>query len=112
MHELLKALRDRLRLVRRLGVDLAQQRLAEVRERGARETADETLGADDAELEARDLARAPRAGEDVHAGLLDDRANLVRAPRVEVVIAEHREHRNLEVTAGVGNHLCLLGLTR
>ena len=27
------------------------------------------------------------------------------------MIAEHREHRNLELTAGVGDHLRLLGLT-
>ena len=59
VHELLEALRDRLRLARRLCIVLAQQRLAEVGESRAREAADEPFRADDAEDEARDLARAP-----------------------------------------------------
>ena len=49
---------DRVRLGRRLGVDRAQQRLAEVGDLGAFEAADEALRADDADLVAADLEHA------------------------------------------------------
>ena len=50
---------DRLHLARRLGVHLTQQRLAEVGQLRAGEAADEPLGADDADLDAR-RPRGPR----------------------------------------------------
>ena len=54
MDDLLQPLRDRLGLARRLGVHLAQQRLAEVGQRGAGEAADESL------RRRRRRARSPR----------------------------------------------------
>ena len=96
MDDLLQALADRLGLERRLGVHAAQQRLAEVGQRRAGEAADESLRADDAELEPGDRARPPRAVEHVHARLLENRAQLVDATGVEVVVAEHGEDRDRE----------------
>ena len=53
--DLLEPRLERLDLARRLGVDLAQERLAEVGQLGAGEAADEALAADDPELEPPDL---------------------------------------------------------
>src|SRR5581483_12212483 len=99
VHDLLQASGNRLRLARRLGVHLAQQRLAEVRENRAGEAADEALRADDAEIEVTDLARAPRAVEDVDAGVRDDGGELVGATGMEVVVAEDGEDGYVEAAA-------------
>ena len=110
VHDRLQALRDRLRLARRLRVHVAHQRLAEVRQRRAGKASDEALCADDAELETGDLAGATRAVEHVHAGRRDDRRQLVCPVRMEVVVAENREDRHVEIAARVGDNLRLLRL--
>ena len=112
MHEFLQALRDRLGVLRRLRVDLTEQRLSEVGQRRAGKAADEALCPDDSELEVADRARAPGALEHVHARLLDHGAQFVRLACVEVVIAEHGEDRDVETAARVGDDLGLLGLAR
>ena len=101
---------ERLDLARRLGVDLPQQRLAEVGQLGAGEAADEPLGADDPELEPADLVHGVVALEHADAGVLEHGDHLVAAIRVIVVVAEHRVDRQLERTARVGEHGRLLGL--
>src|SRR5205085_2726332 len=106
--DLLQPARDRLGLVRRLGVHPAQQRFTEIGEHGTWEAADEALRADDTELEVADVARAPRAVEHVHAGLRDHSRDLLWMPRVKVVVAEHREHGHAYVAARVGDNLRLL----
>ena len=59
MRDRAQAVADRLHLGRRLGVHLAEQRLAEVRERRAGEAADEALDADHPELKPTCLAHGP-----------------------------------------------------
>ena len=68
---------ERLDLARRLGVDLPQQRLAEVGQLRAGEAADESLDADDPELEPADLVHGVVALEHADAGVLEHR----RRPR-------------------------------
>ena len=51
----LEALLERGDLERRLGVDLAEERLPEIRDLGARKAADEALRADDADLDPAQL---------------------------------------------------------
>ncbi len=101
---------ERLDLGACLPVHAAQQRLAEVGQVRARETPDEALGADDADLDAADLAGRPIALEQVDAGVGEDRAQLVDAVGVPVVVAQDGEHRHLQRAARVGQHPGLLGL--
>ncbi|MEX2645776.1 MAG: nucleotidyltransferase family protein [Gaiellaceae bacterium] len=72
MRDAAQALGDRLLLGRCLGVDLAQQRLPEVGERGAGEAADESLRADDADLGAVDVEDRPAALQHRDVGLAED----------------------------------------
>ena len=92
-----RPLRDRLGVVRRLRVDLAQQRLAEVGERRAGKAADEPLRPDDPELELR---RSRTCAASVRARARPPPRSRPRsssgALRVEVVVAEHREDRDVE----------------
>jgi hypothetical protein len=110
--DLLETVRERLDLGGRLGVDIAEQRLAEVGQRGAEEAADESLRADDSELEAGDLADSEVAVEHLDIRALEDDADLVAAPLVQVVVSEHGEDGDSEPAAGVRENLRLLGLAR
>ena len=79
----------------RLGVDLAQERLAEVGQLGAREAADEALRADDPELELADLVHRDVALEHDHTGVA--RALATTSSQrfgVVVVVAEHGDDRD------------------
>ena len=100
---------ERLHLERRLGVDLAHHRLAEVRDLRAREAADEALRAHDPDLEIADLEDHVVAVEDDDAALPQDVLQLVAAAGVVVVIPEHGDHRHGEASARVAEHRRLLG---
>jgi hypothetical protein len=76
----------------------------------AREAADKALGADDADLRAAQLEHVVGAVEHDDAGLLEHRSHLARAVRVPVVVAEHGQHRQLELAARVGHDRRLLRL--
>src|ERR671924_22409 len=106
----LEPCRDRLRLGRRLGVYLPQERLAEVGEEGAGKAADEPLRPDDPDVEAVDLGDRPVAVEDEDAGRLKRVRHLVAASEVVVVVAEDGVDRRPEALAGVGEHPRLLGV--
>ena len=101
---------DRVDLRRRLGVYPPKQRLAEVRQRRARETADEPFGPDDADLGAVDLTDGRSALEHLDSGISQDRRDLAAASRMEVVIAEDGAHRHGGTAAGIRENRRLLGL--
>ena len=102
--------RDRVGLGARLGVDLPQQRLAEVRQRRAGKAADEALRPDDAELQPVDLAARGLALEKPDSRPAEHLSELVGAARMVVVVAEHGEDRHVELPARSGDHLGLLRL--
>ena len=85
---------ERLDLGCGLGVDRTQGGLAEVGKAPWGESSDETLAADDADLEPVDLASRGLAIEQADAGLAKARRYLPRPPAVPVVIAQHGEGRD------------------
>ena len=116
-HDPVLAARDRLEaelersdLVARLPVELAQERLAEVGDLGAGESPDEALAADNPDVEAACLDHGVGAIEDEDACFSEDLLQLDAAAGVVVVIAEHGDHRHLQVSAGIGQHERLLRL--
>src|SRR5205085_8420689 len=84
---------------RRLGVRLAEERLAEVRPLVA-ETADETLHAGDADTHAPDRQDRVRAVEHDDAGLRERAHEIHRTVGLPVVVAEHRDDRYFQTAAG------------
>ena len=93
---------ERRDILGRLRIDLAQERLAEVRKYVVREAADEALQADDPDRGAVDLFDRPAAIEHPHACAAqqgDDLGDLVAVP---VVVAEHRVDGHLQRPAGLG----------
>ena len=107
----LEALLEGGHLVARLLVQPAEEWLAEVRDLGTREAADESLAADDADLDPLDLDHGVRAVEHDDPRVLERRRQLRAAVGVVVVVAEHRDHGDREVAAGVGEHERLLRLS-
>ena len=107
----LEALLERGNLVAGLLVEPAEERLAEVGDLGTREAADETLAADDADLDPLDLDHGVRAVEHDDPRVLERRRQLAAAVGVVVVVAEHRDHGDGKVAAGVGEHERLLRLS-
>ena len=81
-----EALVEREHLGGRLGVDLAQERLAEVGQLRIGEPADEALGADDPDARSPDLPHRVAALQDLHPGLLEQRGHLPAAVGVPVVV--------------------------
>ena len=102
---------ERVHLGGRLGVDLAQQRLAEVGQRRVGEAADEALRADDRRAARR---RAPgsrgRGRACARPRPRAARRQLGRLVAVPVVVAEHGVDRRLERRAELGEQLGLLEL--
>lgn len=96
VHNRLQPTRDGVRLGARLGVDPPQQGLPEVRQRRTGKAADETLRADDAELEPIHLAGRAVAVEEADPGVREHLPELVGLARVVVVVAEHGEDRDVE----------------
>jgi hypothetical protein len=90
-----QALVDGRRLAARFRVDLAQERLAEVRQVRARKAADEALGADDPDLLTANLDGRPGPVEHRHAGLLHHGADLICTIAVPVVVAQDAEDGHL-----------------
>jgi Uncharacterised nucleotidyltransferase len=105
----LEALFERLDLERRLLVDPAEERLAEVGQFGAREAADEPFHADDADFPLADLEDQVLALQDANAARVERVDELHAAIRMVIVVAEDGDHRNLEGSAGIGEDRCLLG---
>ena len=101
---------ERLDLVGRLGEDGPQDRLAEVGQRRIREAAHETLGADHPDLRVAAVQHRPAPVEHDDSGRGQDLDDLVGPVRVPVVVAEDGDDRNLQLAAGVCEHLGLLGL--
>ena len=97
-------------LERRLVIDAAQQRLAEVGDLGAGEPADEALRADDTEIDAVDLAHDGLAVQNANPRTGEDGRHLVRAARVVVVVPQHRVDGKRHDAAGIREDECLLGL--
>jgi hypothetical protein len=93
---------ERLHLTRRLVVDLAQERLAEIGQLGAGEAADEPFQADDPDLEPVHLEDVELARQHAHAGVCEQLDELEAAVRVVVVVAEHRVHGEREPAARIG----------
>ena len=77
-------------LLRRLGVDAAEDGLAEVGELRVGEAADEALRADDADLPFADVDRRPAPVEDRDPRRFQDAGDLVLAVRVPVVVRGRR----------------------
>ena len=107
--DLLEAALERFDLERRLPVDLTQRRLAEVRDLGAGEAADEALRPGDPDLDIADLENDMASVEDDDARGLENCPDLVAMARVVVVVSEHGDDRDLDRPAGVREHLGLLG---
>ncbi len=106
----LQTARDRVGLGARLGVDAAQQGLAEVGERRAREAAHEAFRADDPEFQSVYVAACALAVEEPDACPGEHVLQLCGALCVVVVVAENGEDRHVELPAREGEHLRLLGL--
>lgn len=104
-----EALLERLDLGRGLTVDLPQRRLAEVGDLRARESSDESLRPDDADLEARDLENRVRAVEHHDAAPAQCLDDVCLASGVVVVVAQNGDHGHAEPSAGVRQHGRLLG---
>jgi hypothetical protein len=75
-----------------------------------REAADEPLGPDQAHLDPAHLLDRPRAIEHSDRSRLERGLHLLDAIGMPVVVAEHGEHRELELAEGRGQHFRLLGL--
>jgi hypothetical protein len=112
VHESLESLRDRLDVARGLRVHASEQRLAEVGQHVAGKAADESLHADDAQLEPLDAAGAPRPVEHTHARVLEHLGDLDRPAGVPVVVPEDGEHGDREPATGIGDHPRLLDFAR
>ena len=100
---------DRLHLCRRLGVHAAQQRLAEVRKRGARKAADEAFRPRDADGRPPDVVLGALAIEHVHAHVAQHGRDLVAPRLVQIVVSEDRADRDRRAAARIGKHRRLLG---
>ncbi len=105
----LEALFEGLDLERRLVVDPAQRRLAEVRDLGTLEPADEALRAHDADLDLAELEDDVPAVEHDDVSRTQRLLDLGRTSRVVVVVPEHRDDRNGDAGARVRENLGLLG---
>ena len=100
---------ERVDLARRLGVDVAEQALAEVGDLGAGEAADEALHADDAHLHAGELEHHVRTVEHCDPRVAERRLDRRLEAVVVVVVAEHGDDRRGGAPARVGEHGSLVG---
>src|SRR4051794_10392235 len=105
-----EARRERVDLRARLGVDLAQERLAEVGQGRVRKAAHEALRAGDAEARVVELLDRVATVDHPYAGGLEDGRELGGLVAVPVVVPEHRVDRRLEGRADLGQELALLEL--
>jgi hypothetical protein len=106
----LEPLFDRADFRGRLGVDLAQERLAEIRKLRVREAADESLRADDADVHPVDAQDRPAAVEHGDAGLGQDFRDLLVPIGMPVVVSEDGDDGHLDVANCVGEYRRLLRL--
>ena len=90
-------------------IDLAEERLAEVRDLRSGEASDESLRPDDSDFDLPNLEDRVPALEHEHAAARELLGDLVRTAGVVVVVPEHRDDRNGDAVARVGEHRCLLG---
>lgn len=110
VRDLLETGADGFDLGARLGVDLPQERLAEVGQLRAGEPTHEALRAYDANLLAADLHNYRVAVEHVDARKVQHAGNLVAAPGMQIVIAEDRVNRHARAASGVSKDLGVLRL--
>jgi hypothetical protein len=104
-----KAALEAVDVLRRLGVRLTEQRLAEVRPLLA-EAADESLHSGDTDAHAVDREDRVRAIEDDDSRLGERARKIGRPVGLPVVVPEHRDDRHLQVAARVGDDAHLVDL--
>ena len=108
-HDTERTVRDRLQpalehlhLGGGLRVDRAEERLAEVRDRGAGEAADEALRPDDPDVDAFDLGHRGVALEHRDTAVAERVGDLAAPPEVVVVVPEHGIQGRDQPAARVG----------
>jgi hypothetical protein len=107
----LEAAVERVDLRARLGVDLSEERLAEVGQGRVRESADKAFRPHDPDFEAVDANHRPSSVEHLDTGFAQRLRDLVALVRMPVVVPEDGDDRDRQAARGVGEHLRLVGLS-
>ena len=110
MRDLLQATTDGVDLCRRLGIDTTKQRLPEVRQLRTAEASDEALRPDHSDLPLAELGGRRGVVEHVYARVRERCGDLLAETQVQIMVPEHRAHRDVEPATRVRDDLGLLGV--